>query len=307
MRALVTGSCGFVGDYLAKHLLESGDEVLGTRLSDPVLACPYTTVTLDITDTAKLRRVIADFRPHAIYHLAGMAFVPEAETNFQRALSVNVGGVESLFRVCHELDCGITILLVSSAEVYGRIKGEQLPITENFVVQPANNYSLTKAMAEQVVHRFTQFGQVKSVIVRPFNHIGPRQDKRFVASTFAYQLSEIARGRAEPVIRVGNLEARRDFTDVRDVVRAYRLAVSHPGRLYNICCGSAYPIQSILDTLIEVSGLKVSIEPDPSRMRAAEVPEIRGSYARAKAELGWSPGIDLRTTLKDTYQYFLTN
>lgn len=302
MRALVTGACGFVGGYLVPHLQASGDEVLGTVLPEAAARTyPFPVVPLDVTDSVAVFETIYSFKPDVIYHLAGMAFVPEAEENFVRALNINVGAVSHIFRACHLLDNKAKVLVVSSADMYGRIRPEDLPLTEETPVRPASNYGLSKAMAELVPERYTQFGQVQAVIARPFNHIGPGQNDRFVASNFARQLALIALGKAPPVLRVGDLGARRDFSDVRDIVAGYRLAATKGRGLYTFCSGRAVSIRTILDTLIQVSGVAVSVEIDPERLRQVETPEIYGSYAKAERELGWRPTISLEESLRDIY------
>lgn len=302
MRALVTGACGFVGSYLIPHLQTVGDEVLGTVLPEAAgRSYPYPIVPLDVTDSVAVFETIYNFKPDVIYHLAGMAFVPEAEENFVRALTINVGAVSHIFRACHLLDNKARVVVVSSADMYGRIRPEDLPLTEETPVRPASNYGLSKAMAELVPARYTQFGQVHAVIARPFNHIGPGQNERFVASSFARQLALIAAGKAAPVLRVGDLDARRDFSDVRDIVAGYRLAALKGSGLYTFCSGQAVSIRTILDTLIRVSGLTVSVEVDPNRLRQIETPEIYGSYAKAERELGWRPTISLEESLSDIY------
>lgn len=306
MRVIVTGGSGFVGRHLVKHLAESGDEVLCADLSpklaegDPLSSyCQY--VRLDIADYDACSKVISRFKPDVIYHLAGIAFVPEAENDFNSALIVNVGGSNNLARSCHLLHLGTTIVYISSAEVYGKISPDSLPLDENTAINPANNYSLSKAMGEMVMKRYAQFGYVRSLIMRPFNHIGPGQNDRFVVPSFAKQLAQIKTGKAEPVIRVGNLEAQRDFCDVRDVVRAYRLAAQKGSGIYNLCSGNAVSIKSMLDMLIEISGLKVTIEQDASRMRPSDMPIFYGSYQKAQAELDWQPQHSLQQSLEEVY------
>ena len=308
MRALVTGGCGFVGGHLIRHLLDSGDTVLGTardleRVAD--LTAQYqgsTWQTLEITDPKAVLHCINTYRPEVIYHLAGIAFVPDAEENFESALSVNVAGTHHVARACHLLQTGIKVVLISSAETYGRISPSDLPITEKTPTRPSHNYSLSKLMAEQVLERFTQYGQMKGVVIRPFNHIGPGQSDKFVASNFASQLVRMKAGRTSPVIRVGNLAAKRDFSDVRDIVRCYRLAAEKGEGIYNLGTGRAVSINLLLETLIAISGLKVSIETDPARMRPAEIPEIYGIYEKAKRELGWESTYSLRETLESVYR-----
>ena len=306
MRALVTGASGFVGTHLVRHLLEEGDHVLGTYIpimgQEPfarVEGCEYT--RCDISDYEAVAKIVSAFRPDAVYHLAGLAFVPEAEENFNRTLLINVGGVSNVVRACHVLQLGTTMLFVSSAEVYGRFTGNDLPLTEESAVWPLSNYSLSKLMGEMVLQRYAHFGYVRPLIIRPLNHIGPGQDERFVVASFARQLSRIARKEAPPSIHVGNLEVQRDFTDVRDVVRAYRLAVLRGTGLYNLCSGKPTPVRTMLDTLIAISGLDVEVVQDSGRMRPSDTPIVYGSYEKARREFGWEPQYTLEQTLRDTY------
>ncbi len=216
-----------------------------------------------------------------------------------------MGATNNIVRACHLHQFKTKVVYISSAEVYGRIRPQDLPLTEVTPPKPGNNYSLSKLMAEQLMYRYEQGGYVVPVIMRPFNHVGPGQNQRFVASTFASQLAAIAVGKAPPVLSVGNLSARRDFSDVRDIVRAYRLGAERGSGIYNLGAGRSYAVQEVLDILIEISGLNVRIEQDPARMRAAEVPEVFGSYARAEHELGWRPTISLRDSLAQVYEHWL--
>lgn len=306
MRSLVTGGAGFVGRHLIRHLQDCGDTVLACDVNRPSSPLPVSFEQMDIVKSDAVANVLSSFRPDIIYHLAGMAFVPDAEGNFDAALKANVLGTSVICRTAHLLGITSRILFVSSAEVYGKVMPNRLPIDEQVPVQPMNNYSLSKAMAELVVQRYERSGGPAGVIVRPFNHIGPGQNDRFVASAFARQLAQIASGKAPPVVEVGNLEAQRDFSDVRDIVRAYRLAGMKGQGIYNLCAGRGYAIQTLLDQLIEISGLKVSVRQDPARMRGPEVPVMYGSYEKASKELGWTPSIDLKQTLEEIYDYWLS-
>ncbi|MCO6432358.1 MAG: GDP-mannose 4,6-dehydratase [Deltaproteobacteria bacterium] len=306
MRALVTGACGFVGRHLIEHLLECGDEVFGCDYTVPAEAPACPLEQFDITSGEECAEKIRRIKPDIIYHLAGVSFVPEAEDDFKKALLANVLGTNHIFRICHLLQSATKVVFISSAEVYGKIAPHELPVTESQPISPANNYSLSKAMAELVAKRYGELGQVPYVIARPFNHIGPGQNERFVASSFALQLARVVKGKAPPVINVGNLEARRDFSDVRDIVRAYRLAALKGSGAYNLGSGRSVPIREILDCLVLISKANVEIREDPSRMRAAEVPEIYGSFSRAQRELGWKPQHSLQETLKDVYNWWLS-
>jgi GDP-4-dehydro-6-deoxy-D-mannose reductase len=303
MRALVTGAEGFVGKYLIQHLIESGDDVCASVVKAGITSLPCHTEVVDVSNQESCRRVLVDLKPEVIYHLAGVSFVPEAEDNFLKALTVNVLGTSNIFRTVYLLDFPCKIVLVSSAEVYGKVKSSDLPIKESTPIAPANNYSLSKAMSELVAQRYGGGGKLSHVVMRPFNHIGAGQDLRFVTTSFARQLALIARGESPPVIKVGNLDAKRDFSDVRDIVCAYRLAAQKGSGIYNLGSGRAISIRSILDLLIVISGQKVDIQTDPSRMRAAEVPEVYCSYEKASSELGWQPKVELRESLEAIYKY----
>jgi GDP-4-dehydro-6-deoxy-D-mannose reductase len=261
-------------------------------------------VVVDITAQSEVEAAIKAARPDVVYHLAGISFVPEAEDDFAKVLAVNVGGTSHIAHQCAALDQPVSLVFVSSAEVYGKVTPAQLPITEATPVHPANNYSLSKRMAELVVERYGRSGALRCSIVRPFNHIGPGQDKRFVTASFALQLALIAHGKARPVLRVGNLDARRDFSDVRDIVRGYRLIAGIGGGTYNIGSGASHSVQEVLDSLIKLSGLSVEIERDPTRMRPSEVPEVYGSYRSLNDASGWEPQYSLEQSLKDVYQYW---
>lgn len=302
-RALVIGANGFVGRHLVTHLKESGDEVVraGLRVSR---STEDDFLSVDITDARSVRAVIQAVQPDVTYHLAGIAFVPEAEEDFDKVLRINVAGTANVVRQCHLLEKKTSLVFVSSAEVYGSITPRDLPLQETTSITPNNNYSLTKRMAEMVLERYARLDHIRCCIVRPFNHIGPGQDRRFVTANFALQLAKIARGQAEPVLKVGNLEARRDFSDVRDIVRGYRLLSQTEGGVFNLGSGKATSVQTILDTLIEVSGVQVEVVQDPERMRGPEVPELYGSCGRIEQACGWAPRIPLRQSLQDVYQYW---
>lgn len=318
MKALVTGASGFVGQYLVRHLIDSGDAVVAchnsTELTDrtPLLVNhPQHSfvrqhaewVPLAITNKDAVCELTARVRPDVVYHLAGMAFVPEAEENFNRALEVNVAGTYNVFHACDRARLQAVIVLVSSAEVYGRIVPEDLPVGENTHICPSNNYSLSKIMAEAIVSRFPASRGIRSVIMRPFNHIGAGQSDRFVAPNFARQLADIACQQQPAVLRIGNLKPVRDFTDVRDIVRAYRLAALKGQGIYNLGSGKGHSIESLLQTLIEISGVKVTVENDPERMRPSEVPEVRADISKARRDLGWEPEFDIRDTLAEIYRH----
>ena len=306
MKALVTGASGFVGLHLISHLQEKGDEVLAAYFPEKGHEPGCQWVELNVCDSEACSRVISSCQPDVVYHLAGVAFGPDAEKNFSQALSINAGGTFNIYKAAADSGRAIKIVLVSSGEIYGRISEKELPITESTSIKPANSYALSKLMSEQVPLRFLASQNLKSVIMRPFNHFGPGQRGEFVISSFARQLAMISTGQQAPVMEVGNLEARRDFSHVSDVVRAYRLAALNGQGVYNLCAGVSVSVQSLLDHLIEISGVKVEVRRDPARMRAAEVPLVSASCEKARIELGWQPEHnDLRSSLAEVYRYWL--
>lgn len=302
--SLITGVSGFVGHYLSEHLLAQGDQVVGTT-RDVYTHPKFPVAQFDIVDTQSVQTLISKYKPDYIYHLAGIAFVPEAEENMMGALAVHVAGVNNILRACTTLDKPCKVVLVSSGEVFGKVNPADLPLTEKSPIRPVHNYALTKYFGEMVGERYVHLGKLSVIVARPFAHVGPTQNDRFVVSSFAKQLAMIAHGKADPVIKVGNLAAKRDFTDVRDIVRGYRLAAhsSHSG-LYVFCSGKSVQIQSVLDQLIEVSGVKVKVEIDPTRLRAVDIPELYGNAEKALRDFNWQPEYDIRETLKDVFAYW---
>ena len=307
MRALVTGACGFVGGYLVRHLAESGDKVCATMLATTLKLPAVESKVLDVCDSAACHEALKSFAPEVVYHLAGLAFPPDAEKDFSRTLAINVGGTYNVIEACHKLGTKIRVVLVSSAQVYGKSSAEEQPLVETTAIRPADAYSLSKVMTENVALKFAADRNLSIVTMRPFNHIGAGQRQDFVVSNFAYQLARIAKGKHEPIIKIGNLTSKRDFTDVRDIARGYRLAALKGQGIYNLCSGSPVSIREILDRLIAISGLSVTIEEDPSRMRASDTPVLYGSYEKAKAELGWKPEYSLETSLRDSYTYWMAS
>ncbi|MCB0321746.1 MAG: GDP-mannose 4,6-dehydratase, partial [Bdellovibrionales bacterium] len=266
---------------------------------------------LDVTSREDCTRIFEEVQPDAVCHLAGIAFAPQVSSNFVSALDINVGGVFHVCSAFSDVSKGKRFLLASSGEVYGVVSEKNLPITEHQLPRPNNPYSVTKLQAEEVVKYFDRRGDIAGIIARPFNHIGPGQSESFVCSTFARQLAEVALGLRDSVIRVGNLDAMRDFMDVRDVVRGYVTLLEHASGLssgegvYNLSSGTSVPIQSILDLLVDISGLEITIERDPTRMRPAEVREVRGSFERMYRAFGWKPEVDIETSLKEIYTYWV--
>jgi GDP-4-dehydro-6-deoxy-D-mannose reductase len=247
-------------------------------------------------------RAIADVRPAVVYHCAGAAHVGQSWGTVTQTLRVNVLGTHYLVEALREFAAGASLLITSSALVYS--PGDD-PIDESRPLLPANPYGLSK-LSQEMVASVDNRGAPVVFIARPFNHFGPRQSSAFVSAAFARQIAEIEAGLQPPVIRVGNLEARRDLTDVRDTVRAYRLIVERgvPGRPYNVCSGRAVAVQDILDLLVSQARVPVRVEIDPARFRPNDTRVVVGSPARIHGELGWSATIPVAQTVADLLQHW---
>jgi GDP-4-dehydro-6-deoxy-D-mannose reductase len=315
MRVLVTGIDGFVGSHAAEYLLGiDGMELHGTHFphqkTDNIdhLRGRITLHEADIVDAEAIRGIFTAVRPDKVIHLAGQAYVPTALRDPIGTFSVNImGGVavlDAARRQAEETGAGPDILLVSSGEVYGKLHME--PITEESPVRPENPYAVSKASVDLIGQEYRNTFGVRVSVVRPFNHAGPRQSPVFVSSDFGRQFALIAAGKSEPVIRAGNLDARRDFTDVRDVVRAYWAILTHPSghAVFNLCSGNIVAIRDLIGMFQEVSGIRVTVQSEPSRTRRGDAPLIAGSYARLHEATGWKPVIPLQKTLADVFAYW---
>jgi GDP-4-dehydro-6-deoxy-D-mannose reductase len=288
MRALITGGKGFVGQWLAAHLKDRGDDVA------------VIDIETDVADGAAVRQVMADVVPDAVYHLAAMTHVGESWENPSQVLRVNVLGTAEILAAARSNKVSPRILVISSAEVYGIVTPEQLPLDEDTPVEPASPYAASKLAAEVVAHQaWRGYGQ-PVVVARPFNHIGPGQSPNFFVPALAKRIVEARRSGARSM-PVGALTTRRDFTDVRDVVVAYRLLIERgdPGTVYNVCSGRDVAMSEVAGQLLELAGADLTLETDPSLLRPVDVPVLRGSAARLHADTGWQPLIPLATTLAD--------
>lgn len=302
MRVLVTGADGFAGQWLCAHLIDEGDEVwMATGRAREGSREP--TLVADLRDAAAADRICQWAKPEAIYHMAAVAFGPDAERHPGRALETTVGGTMNVLAAASRLSSSPVVLVPSSAEVYGTPRASS-PLSEAEPVNPANAYGCTKAAQEMVARAYHEAGILPIVTARAFNHIGPGQRPEFVVASFARQLS-VPRSDARAVeLRVGNLSSERDFTDVRDVVAAYRLLVvgGHTGRPFNVATGVAVSIRSILDKLVQLSGRSVRIKLDPSRVRRVDPARIVGDASLLRKSTGWEPRRTLQRTLEDIWE-----
>jgi GDP-4-dehydro-6-deoxy-D-mannose reductase len=290
---LITGGGGFVGGWLAEHLREHGDEVVSIDLE------------VDVTDPGALGPVMSNVAPDAIYHLAALSHVGQSWEAPAEVLRVNVAGTAVVLAAARAAGTDPMTLVISSAEVYGVVTPDDLPITEDRYPAPVSPYAASKAASEQVaLQAWRGYGQ-RVIVVRPFNHVGPRQSPAFAVSALAKRIVEARRSGARG-ISVGTLTARRDFTDVRDVVRSYRLMVTRgePGAVYNVCSGHDVSVAEVAERLLARSGAELELVTDPELVRPVEVPVLRGDPHRLERATGWKPEITLDDTLSDVLAYW---
>lgn len=306
----MTGAGGFVGNHLLPLLLQNtGWALWGNSYSAPHAPGDegrVRWVQCDLTDAAQTAATIAEVRPDFVFHLAAQSNVPAAFKAPAATFMTNVVGQLNLLNALRDTSPQARILIACSSEEYGMVRPEDVPIDEDTPFRPNNPYAVSKIAQDALaVQHFLSWGQ-DTVRVRPFNHTGPGQSEHFVASAFAKQLAQIEAGKQEPVIYVGNLEAVRDFTDVRDMVRAYLLAVQHceAGEVYNIGSGVGHNMQWLLDTLLSRSAVQVEVKQDPARMRPSDIPVQVCDASRFFKATGWQPQIPLEQTLADILDYW---
>jgi GDP-4-dehydro-6-deoxy-D-mannose reductase len=313
MRVVVTGITGFVGSHLAEFLLaQGGIEVHGlvrwrSKLENIQLLLNQLKLhECDLRDAVSVRTIIEQIRPERIFHLAAQSFVPTSWKAPTETLTTNIVGQVNLLEAVRTsgVQCGIQI--AGSSEEYGMVLENEVPIREENPLRPLSPYAVSKVGQDLLGYQYYQSYKMPIVRTRGFNHSGPRRGDVFVESNFAKQIAAIELGLQPPVILVGNLTARRDFTDVRDMVRGYWLALEKGkhGEVYNIASGKDYTIRQILDLLLEYSTVKVKIETDPDRLRPSDVPILLGDSAKFRRATGWAPTIPFEKTLEDLLNYW---
>ncbi len=313
MKVLITGISGFVGSHLADYFLAQGNyEVFGTikwrSMRDNIIHIvdKINLFECDIKDAFAMKTMLAKVRPDYIFHLAAQSYVPFSWRAPQETISTNILGELNLFESVRELKLDPKIHIAGSSEEYGLVYPEETPIKETNPLRPLSPYAVSKVAQDFLGYQYFKSYGLKIVRTRAFNHTGPRRGDVFVTSNFAKQIVEIEKGMRPPVIKVGNLNAVRDFLDVRDVVRAYALALEKgvPGEVYNIASGKGIKIKELLERLIKISGVDLKIETDPSRLRPSDVELLIGSPEKFQMATGWKPEIPFDKTLKDLLDFW---
>src|SRR5262245_45665877 len=314
MRVLITGITGFAGSHLAEYLLDHQPqvEVWGiyrwrSRLENlENVQGRVKMVECDLRDFTSVHATLAQARPDAIFHLAAQSFVPSSWKAPNDTLITNVTGQTNLFEAVRFLGLDPVIQVACSSEEYGMVHPDEVPIREDNPLRPLSPYAVSKVAQDMMAYQYFQSYGLKTVRTRGFNHTGPRRGDVFVTSNFAKQIASIEAGLQEPVIRVGNLEAVRDFTDVRDMVRASWLPVTKakPGEVYNLATGTGITIQELLDRLLALSTAKVDVVQDPDRMRPSDVVRLIGDSSKFRRDTGWEPQVPFDKTLSDLLQYW---
>lgn len=307
-RVLITGATGFVGAYLVAHLAEAHPDWQVTGTTRHAAPADSRFVPCDLCDAAAVASLIEQVKPEMVIHLAGQSNVPASLQDPETTLANNILGTLHLLDACRAHVPQARLLIVSSSEVYGPTPPEAQPLHEDRPLHPVNPYAVSKAAQEMLALQYAYSYDLDVVVARPFNHIGPGQTDRFVVSAFARQIVEVERGERQ-VISVGNLDAARDFTDVRDVVRAYGLLLERDerGGIYNIGRGTAAPIGDLLDMLCHMAQVAITIERDPARLRPSDAPVMLADTTRLRHATGWQSAIPLEQSLDEILAWWREN
>lgn len=313
MKILITGITGFAGSHLAEFLLKKKNaEIFGIERwrskTDNIdhIKKDIKLIECDIRDYSSVNKVMVAIRPDRIFHLAAQSFVMSSWHAPAETLTTNIVGQLNIFEAIRSLQYNPLIQIAGSSEEYGLVHENELPLTETNALRPLSPYAVSKVGQDLLAYQYFMSYKINVLRTRAFNHTGPRRGEVFVDSNFAKQIAEIEKGRKKPVIEVGNLESARDFTDVRDIVEAYWLALEkgEPGDVYNICSGKAWKIKEVLNILLGLSKVKVEIIEDPARMRPSDVPVLMGDNGKFSRRTGWKPTIPLEQSLEDLLDYW---
>ena len=336
MRVLITGITGFAGSHMMDYLLAEKPDVqifgiyrrrsrlenvehLGDRLQliEPGVASVETLerafkpgkvnlIECDLMDAFSVHKLVGAVKPERIFHLAAQSHVPASWNAPAATLGDNIFGQVNLFEAVHQAGIDPLIQIAGSSEEYGMVYPDEVPMKESNPLRPLSPYAVSKVTQEMLAYQYHQSYGIKSIVSRGFNHSGPRRGENFVDSSFARQVALIEKGRQEPVISVGDLTSKRDFTDVRDMVRAYWLLLERgtPGEVYNIGSGDTRPMQEVLDMLLGMSKVDVEVRVDPTRLRPSDVKILWADYSKFREATGWEPTIPYEQTLRDLLDYW---
>ena len=313
MKVLITGITGFVGSHLADYALSKENvEVYGTirwrsktenieHIKDKIHL-----IQCNLNDASSVNDLIANLKPDKIFHLAAQSFVPASWNSPAETLTSNIIGELNIFEAIRRAKINPLMQIAGSSEEYGMVYPVEVPIKETNPLRPLSPYAVSKVGQDLLAYQYYMSYKLNVVRTRAFNHTGPRRGEVFVCSKFARQIAEIEKGKREPMILVGNLDAQRDFTDVRDIVKAYWLALEkcEYGKVYNICTGKSYKISEVMDMLIGLSKVKIEIGKNPAKMRPSDVLYLRGDSTKFREATGWKPEIPFLRTLRDLLIYW---
>ncbi len=312
-KVLITGASGFTGGYLCEHfLLQEKYEISGTyhreeSLEHSPIKDKINVKNIDLLNGERVLNLIEEIKPDYVVHLAAASSPQQSFKDPIDTFTTNVSAEINLLEAIRKANLVKTrILITSSCEVYGYVKTEDLPVSESTSLRPATPYAVSKLTQDYLALQYYIAYNLQCIRVRPFNHIGPRQSSRFVVSDFSKQIAEIEKGKREPVVHAGNLDAKRDFTDVRDIVKAYELLLQKgaAGEVYNIGSGVSYSARDILNILLELTTSNITLKIDSKKMRPGDMPDIVCSNKKLMKLTGWKPEIPLKQTLRDTLDYW---
>mgnify|MGYP001070808823 CR=1 FL=1 len=314
MRVLITGITGFAGSHLADYILTNHPDVKiyglvrwRSRMENILhIQDKIELSEADLKDIVSLRNCLEEIKPDRVFHLAAQSFVPTSWKCPAETFAINAIGQINLFEAILSLKLNPKIQVAGSSEEYGQVFSDEIPMKETNPLRPLSPYAVSKVAQDLLAFQYFKSYGLRTVRTRGFNHTGPRRGEVFVTSSFAKQIAEIEKKKRDPVIRVGNLEAKRDFTDVRDIARAYWLSLEkgEEGEVYNIGTGKAYAMREILDNLLSLSRVKVKTEIDPKRLRPSDVPVLLSDSTKFRRLTGWKPEIPLKQTLTDLLNYW---
>jgi len=311
-KVLITGITGFVGSHLAEYLLSLNMQVYGTAKRRSRLDYiegvknKLKLIECDVIDSYSVETAIKDAQPDYIFHLAAQSFVPTSWRSPLETLHTNIDGTLNVLEAVRKLDLDSRIQIAGSSEEYGMVYPDEIPIKEENPLRPLSPYAVSKVAADLLGYQYFKSYGMKIIRTRAFNHTGPRRGEMFVTSNFAKQIAEIEKGLKVPTIYVGNLDAQRDFTDVRDIVKAYLFAIEkgEAGEVYNICSGKGRKIQEVLNVLLSFTDKKIKVQQDPSRMRPSDVELLVGDSSKFRGKTGWELGIPFDKTMRDLLDYW---